>query len=346
MSSKIYIPFENYKGIGGPVTFMQNLKNEWEEAGLKRVSSKAKGKHIFFPISYDINHLKRIRDGGGQVIQRLDGIYYPEKHGQKYKKLNQSIKEIYLNYSTHIIFQSEYSKNQCFKMFGEKTNYTIIHNGAPTSYFFPMTKKMNSKVKFITTGNFRNLDMIEPVIKAFDEIASTYEFEFEVVGPVPNPEILPLLERPYLKYTKEINDKSVMAKILRSSDAFIYSHLNPPCPNSVIEASACGLPVIGFESGAMSELCKPNLDLLCHVSEDIFQSYEQFDYLRLKEKIIDFLKNPNPYIENAYRESSSYSMKECARKYFEVFEQLTGINLKRNFLDGIKSRFFSVKNVK
>ena len=340
MSSKIYIPFENYKGIGGPVTFMQNLKNEWEEAGLKRVSSKAKGKHIFFPISYDLDHLKRIRDGGGQVIQRLDGIYYPEKHGLKYKKLNHLIKEIYLNYSTHIIFQSEYSKNQCFKMFGEKTKYSIIHNGAPASYFFPRTEKRDPKVKFITTGNFRNLDMIEPVIKAFDELASAYDFVFEVVGPVPNSEILPLLERPYLNYTKEITDKSVMARTLCSSDAFIYSHLNPPCPNSVIEASACGLPVIGFNSGAMSELCRANLDLLCEVSEDIFQSYEQFDYLRLKDKIVAFLDDPEPYREKAYSESSSYSMKECARKYFEVFEQVTGTNLKGNFLHQIKSRFF------
>ncbi len=42
--------------------------------------------------------------------------------------------------------------------------------------------------------------------------------------------------------------------LMRSAHLLFSAEINPPCPNSVIEALACGLPVIGFETGALREL--------------------------------------------------------------------------------------------
>jgi glycosyltransferase involved in cell wall biosynthesis len=42
--------------------------------------------------------------------------------------------------------------------------------------------------------------------------------------------------------------------LARSSHLMYCAEINPPCPNSVIEALACGLPVVGFDSGALTEL--------------------------------------------------------------------------------------------
>jgi glycosyltransferase involved in cell wall biosynthesis len=40
----------------------------------------------------------------------------------------------------------------------------------------------------------------------------------------------------------------------RSAHLYFSAELNPPCPNSVIEALACGLPVVGFDTGALGEI--------------------------------------------------------------------------------------------
>jgi glycosyltransferase involved in cell wall biosynthesis len=72
------------------------------------------------------------------------------------------------------------------------------------------------------------------------------------------------------------------------------AEVNPPCPNSVIEALACGLPVIGFDSGSLKELVTddagcivsyganpwkletPNIEALAASAGDVLEKQDQF----------------------------------------------------------------------
>jgi len=328
--SYFFIPFKNYfKKIGGPATFMANLRDYLISNGFKFNSDIRKIKEssgIFFPISYDKYILSIFKKNNLPIIQRLDGVYYPSKHGDEYIQLNKDIKDIYLNYATHIIFQSNYCKKQVFKMFGrlQDYKYSIIYNGANHNIFYPLSNRISKSkkiIKIITTGNFRNIDMIEPIIIALDKLSNIYNFRFIIIGPCNNKNILNFFRRNYIKYISRKNSKTI-AGYIRLSDIFIYSHLNPPCPNSVIEAISCGIPVVGFNSGSMSELLYFSKDLLAPVSNRIIHEYKEFNPMALKDKIEYAFNNLDKIKKRAQKNSHLYSFEETGRQYIKLFNKL------------------------
>lgn len=322
MAANIFIPFQNYKSVGGPSTFMKNLKSYLDRVAFPYSESLNDNRQLFFPIAFDEKVIRKIKKRNGLVIQRLDGIYYPSKHGEKFEKLNVPIRKIYQQYTDFVIFQSEYSKAQCFHMFGKKPEdqYELIVNGVDKNIFFASPEKdtIKGKVKFVTTGNFRNIDMIEPVVQALDSLKKELDFELAVVGPIPNKSLESFFQKPYINYFGSKNLQEVAA-ILRQQHIYLYSHLNPPCPNSVLEAISCGLPVVGFDSGSMAELLFFSCDLLAEVSDDLFQEYKDFSYVKLQEKILLAVKNYTFWQERALAYSNLYSFEACGKQYVNVF---------------------------
>lgn len=324
--NKIYIPFEQYNTIGGPSSFLHNLKIFLDDKGFPYSNSPNNSECIFFPISYNIDALKKLKSNGGKIIQRLDGIYYPTQHGEEYLKLNQAIKDIYLNLSDFIIFQSEYSRKQCFAMMGEKNKeeYTIIKNGVNKHIFYPSAEKdltdLKQPIKFITGGDFRKPAMIEPITKCLDSLYGKYNFKLFAIGPISEPKIKPFFDREYIEYIGPQEHHQV-AQLLRNAHIYLHSQINDCCPNAVLEAVSCGLPVVGFNSGSMSELLYFSEGLLAPVSNDLFQRYEDFDHKRLTEKILLCIENFEYYKKLAMDNHHLYSFEECGKQYIQVFER-------------------------
>jgi len=324
----IYIPFnENTRGIGGPSTFMINLKGYLLKVGYPFIDDQKNYKNadgIFFPISFNRRILNFFKKNNLPIIQRLDGVHYPSKHGIKYIYLNWEIKKDYLKYSDFVVFQSKYSRTECFTMLGEidKNKYRIIYNGTDKNVFFPVNKDFDkSKIIFAATGSFRNKDMIEPVVLALDLLKERYDIEFRVIGPILNEEVRDFTKRPYIKCLGEIN-KSEISRQLQKTDILIHCQLNPACPNSVIEAISCGIPVVGFDTGSMKEILYFCPELLAYVSKDVFQKYMDFNHERLLDKIILCIENYQKFKRKFLEYNYLYDFKETYKEYIKIFKMV------------------------
>lgn len=321
----IFIPFRQWvEDVGGPSTFMRNLREDLLRKSyefIENIENYQKADKIFFPISFNKNILSYFKKNKHPIIQRLDGVYYPSKHGIKYLYFNKDIKLDYLKYSDFIVFQSKYSRLECFTMLGEidKSKYTIIYNGTDKSIFFPVKKEFDeNKIIFTTTGSFRNKDMIEPVVLALDIIAEEHNIELRILGPIISNDVRRFINRKYVRCPGRM-DKKNLAKVLQGSDILIHCQLNPACPNTVIEAVSCGIPVVGFDTGAMREILYFAPELLAYVSDDIFQKYKDFNSKRLLKKINLCVSNYQEFKSKFLKYSYLYDSKETSNSYIKIF---------------------------
>jgi glycosyltransferase involved in cell wall biosynthesis len=326
MSNSLYIAFNEYQSLGGVGTFMANLKHYLDSVKFPYTTDINSAQHIFFPINFDFEQIKKIKAKGGKVIQRMDGVHYPTQHGPEYINLNKLTKDIYRIHSNFVVFQTEYSRRQCFVMYGERPveTYSIIVNGANLEMFYPdENRQPDKKLKLITVGNFRKQVMLEPIMQALDLIGDKALYELTVVGPIAQPELkAELLKRKYVNYI-ENKSSAEIAEILRQHDLYIHTNINDLCPNSVIEAVSSGLPVVGYDSGAMKELLPFSADLLAFASHDFLQLTADFKPQPLAEKITQAIENYSHYRKLSLDHARSYDFASCGASYVEVFNRCT-----------------------
>lgn len=287
---KIWLPIK-LSATGGSSSFAHKFKQGMEQHGhqvfLSMPSPALRPHPIPLPVQgegpppdYDVLLVSpraplplvyRARQQGKLIIHRLDGAYYPTTPaGWLFPVYNAPLTAIqYLSH--HTIYQSQYASQICRHLVGPRSakRTSIILNGVDTDQFTPdgphqIVRQSPDQPIFFTAQQFRRRDQIEPLVQALAAYQERHHHKAKLVvagdfiGEAAT--LLPALKKnPSLQLLGPIgNDK--LPEYLRAADAFLYCHPNPACPNNVLEAMACGLPVVGINDGAMPELVRHEQD--------------------------------------------------------------------------------------
>ena len=216
-------------------------------------------------------------------VLRLNGLYIDSQNtiGDS-DKLNRPIFQAYTK-ADGIIFQSEFSRLLFKKFVGDpKCPHTVIHNGVPSN-FSPEGEKINygfNKV-IICSGRWTAHKRFECVIDGFITLGDP-EVGLIFLGDKPDHS---LIKHPNIKYIGHI-DPNELPKYLRGGDAFIDLEWLGSCPNTVVEAIACGLPVLCSNNGGTRELVKSNGIVLYCEEEYDFKKVNLYNPPKCDNKII------------------------------------------------------------
>lgn len=329
---KILIPFTD-RSIGGPSTFFRKFTKALESRGISVTQNAEKGTQLalVMPLA-PVHHIQRWKKQGIKIIQRLDGVYYFRVKGILYPFFNFRMKQIHQHLADFIIYQSQYSQETCEKFLGStKKPSKIIYNGVDLQHFSPqgerisLTSEAQNKVLF-TAAQFRRSEMLLPLLRATTRLRQDRnDFKVIVAG-----SIIPKMNRLLEPYRKEKwiefigpLDQGLLPIYERSSDVFLFSDTSA-CPNSILEALACGLPIVAFDRGGVGELINEGCGALVrHPKEEYWRlgAFDEKDFCRALENVLSRLELKKKAAR--IQVESRFNLESMVEEYVKVFKSIS-----------------------
>ena len=232
---------------GGSNQFLKALRDELRSRGL-HVSDGAVGRktracllHSYLVDAEDVR--ARLHDGL-RVVHRVDGpiaMYRGADDGS-----DEKIVEINHEFAQATIFQSQWSLEAHRAAGIELRDPVVIPNAVDPRIFYPADGPLGPRIRLIATSWSDNPNKGGETLEWLARTLDSGRYSLTFVGRAQT-DLAPARVVPPL-------DSEGVAALLREHDVYLAPSRNDPCSNAVLEALACGLPVVYLRSGGHPEL--------------------------------------------------------------------------------------------
>jgi glycosyltransferase involved in cell wall biosynthesis len=150
----------------------------------------------------------------------------------------------------HIICYTDIEKETIAKMGIDPKRISVIHNGVDTTFFVPGdSKKSGDKKQILWVGRFVTGKGVEYLIEAFSQVQKKIPgAQLFLVGDGPEKiAIEDRIKKLHLHSSVTLIDyldNEELPEIYKNSDIFVLPSLMEGVPRTLLEAMACGVPVV------------------------------------------------------------------------------------------------------
>jgi glycosyltransferase involved in cell wall biosynthesis len=264
-------------GVGGMVSFQGRLKVGLAQRGIE--------------VCYDLRHkpyeavlviggtrnlpgLWQTKRDGTPIVQRLNGMNWMHRlrstglhHYLKAEYGNLLLAIIRSRIADHVVYQSEFARRWWQQARGPvRAKETVLYNAVDLALYAPDGPHQRPGDRYrllLVEGNLMGgYELgLETAVALVERLQHTWrrvldrDVELMIVGRVPDAvrSVWEVRARVPLIWGGVVPVEGI-PEIDRSAHLLYSGDVNPACPNAVIEAMACGLPVVAFDTGALSEL--------------------------------------------------------------------------------------------
>ena len=213
--------------------------------------------------------LWRAKKRGLRIVQRLDGINWVQR--VRWSGLRYSIRAEYGNallafirnrLVDRVIYQSDFIRDWWKGRYrAARAPESVIINGVDLEVYAPVARDTIPPYPpyrlLVVEGSLAGgLDTgLTAAVRLAEIISGSVPIELAIAGRVDQRMQASLEKNSKIPVSfLGLISRVQIPELMRSSHLLFSAEINPPCPNSVIEALACGLPVVGFETGSLREL--------------------------------------------------------------------------------------------
>ena len=304
-------------GVGGMVSFQAKL-----HAGLTRrgfdVTYELEKEHFDSVLlvggTRQLGLLRKIQRKGIPILQRLDGINWIHRkratglrHYLRAEVANWLLATIRRRFISGIVYQSRFGESWWEQKYGvAPVPKTVVHNGVDLDLYSPNGAHQRPtdriRVLMVEGSLAGGYELgLEHAIAFCESFADRIEKEVElmIVGKAAESTRLAVNKRAKIPLRwAGLVAREKIPELDRSAHLFFAADINPACPNAVIEALACGLPVVAFDTGALKELVPEGSGQIVAYGSDPWQ-LGQPDFVALADAAVTLLNDQEEYRRRA-----------------------------------------------
>ncbi len=258
---------------------------------------------VFFKLPY------YIRVGGPDIPG------FEERYKTVYKIIAPLIKLIWKK--AKLLITKCKTEYEMVKSINRKLKIIVIYNGVDTEKFFPEEKTLNQPLKIICPARLIKRKGQDILIKAVAKLKEqNIIFKVDFIGEGDEKENYMQLAKK-LDVTEQICfcayiERKKMHEFYQKADIFVLPSYNEGMSNALLEAMACGLPVVVTNVGGTEELVD--------TSNGFIFTKGDMDKLSNILKHIHINKNELPDKSlNSLQKAQNLSWKVIGNKYLELF---------------------------
>jgi glycosyltransferase involved in cell wall biosynthesis len=191
------------------------------------------------------------------VVVNQDGVAYPGWAGERTEELNGPYRRA-LRAAAHVLYQSEFSKRSADEFLGEPPGtWEILPNAVDLAQFTPAASPPAGGPVLLLGGDQTQAYRLELGLRTFAQVlAAEPDGRLLVTGRLVSA-AEPLIAELGLGGRVELVGRYSQREapdLIRRAHLLLHTKVQDPCPSVVIEAMACGLPVVYPASGGTVEL--------------------------------------------------------------------------------------------